>query len=193
MLCSRRSVVAHVATPRASMSPASQAERRARLQSLQARLRDSSRANRSDVVAEQAKQREAAQKRSTAHAHKLAKAERLLDERDMRERGEDVERHRAMHYTIEENEAWEKKLEEKERKRDKGMIGASTPLTQTFRTWPSARTSGRSSNSSRTTRPTSSKNAQKPKRHPANSCTVPLPQWRRTGRMHRTKTPWTAS
>ncbi|WFD28939.1 SYF2 splicing factor [Malassezia nana] len=104
------------------MSPASQAERRARLQSLQARLRDSSRANRSDVIAEQAKQRESAQKRSTAHAHKLAKAERLLDERDMRERGEDVERHRAMHYTIEENEAWEKKLEEKERTRDKGMI-----------------------------------------------------------------------
>ncbi|WFD21193.1 SYF2 splicing factor [Malassezia caprae] len=101
---------------------ASRAERRARMQALQAQLRDSSRANRSDVLEEQARQREAAQKRSTAHAHKLAKAERLLDERDMRERGEDVERHRAMHYTIEENEAWEKKLEEKERTRDKGMI-----------------------------------------------------------------------
>ncbi|SHO79949.1 Similar to S.cerevisiae protein SYF2 (Member of the NineTeen Complex (NTC)) [Malassezia sympodialis ATCC 42132] len=101
---------------------ASHAARRARWQALQAQLRDSSRANRSDVVDEQARQREAAQKRSPAHAHKLAKAERLLDERDMRERGEDVERHRAMHYTIEENEAWEKKLEEKERSRDKGMI-----------------------------------------------------------------------
>lgn len=108
---------------------ASHAQRRARMHALQARLRDSSRANRSDVLEEQARQREAAQKRSTAHAHKLAKAERLLDERDMRERGEDVERHRAMHYTIEENESWEKKLEEKERTRDKGMIGTSATLT----------------------------------------------------------------
>jgi len=103
---------------------ASLAERRARLKQLQAKMRESASANRSDVVLEQSKQRDNAQRRGAGHAWKLAKAERLLDERDLRESGEDVERHRAKSYSIEENEAWEKKLEEKERKRDKGAIGA---------------------------------------------------------------------
>ena len=92
---------------------ASLAERRARLKQLQAKMRESASANRSDVVLEQSKQRDNAQRRGAGHAWKLAKAERLLDERDLRESGEDVERHRAKSYSIEENEAWEKKLEEK--------------------------------------------------------------------------------
>lgn len=193
--------------PSAMPNAASHAARRARWQALQAQLRDSSRANRSDVVDEQARQREAAQKRSPAHAHKLAKAERLLDERDMRERGEDVERHRAMHYTIEENEAWEKKLEEKERSRDKGMIGTCARLTQTFRIWPSARTSGRSGSSSRTARRTPSRSRPRltqrrrgPAASPratASSCARARRRWRRpsrhTGPMRQTRTRWTAS
>lgn len=101
-------------------------DRRERFHKLQRRLRDSSSANRSDVIAEQVKQREASQRKSTAHAFQMAKAERILEDRDLLERGENIERHRAKTYTIEENEAWEKRLEEKDRSRDKGMIGMSS-------------------------------------------------------------------
>ena len=95
--------------------------RRERLRNLQAKMQDSARANRREVAAEQTKQRESTQKRpSASSARALARAERILDERDMMERGEDVDRHRALHYTIEENDAWERRLEEKERRRDKG-------------------------------------------------------------------------
>ena len=103
----------------------SSSDRRAKFQQLQRRWQDTSKANRRDVLGEQAKQREASQRASRAHAFRLAKAERTLEERDLLERGEDVARHRAKTYTIEENEAWEKRLEEKERSRDKGMIGMS--------------------------------------------------------------------
>lgn len=102
-----------------------QASRRARLQQLQAKMSASASANRSDVAEEQASRRQSSQKHSVGTNRKLAKAERLLDERDMREAGKDVERHRAMQYSIEENEAWEKKLEDKEQTRDKGAIGTS--------------------------------------------------------------------
>lgn len=95
--------------------------RRERLRNLQAKMQDSARANRREVAAEQTKQREGTQKRpSASSARALARAERILDERDMTERGEDVDRHRALHYTIEENDAWERRLEDKERRRDKG-------------------------------------------------------------------------
>lgn len=104
------------------MSDEAAHERRAKFRQLQRKLRETSTANRKDVIAEQTRQRESAQRKSTAHAFQRAKAERLLEERDLRERGEDVERHRSKTYTIEENEAWEQKLAEKERSRDKGMI-----------------------------------------------------------------------
>ena len=100
----------------------SSSDRRAKFQQLQRRWQDTSKANRRDVLGEQAKQRETSQRASRAHAFRLAKAERTLEERDLLERGEDVARHRAKTYTIEENEAWERKLEEKERSRDKGMM-----------------------------------------------------------------------
>lgn len=100
----------------------SSSDRRAKFRQLQRRWQDTSKANRRDVLGEQAKQREASQRASRAHAFRLAKAERTLEERDLLERGEDVARHRAKTYTIEENEAWERKLEEKERSRDKGMM-----------------------------------------------------------------------
>lgn len=99
------------------------AARRARLQQLQARMGDVTRANRREVAAEQAAKREAAQNRETiGKQFKLSKAARMLDERDIAERGENVERHRALNYSIEENDAWEEHLEKKERRRDKGMI-----------------------------------------------------------------------
>ncbi|WFD48941.1 SYF2 splicing factor [Malassezia furfur] len=109
------------------------AERRARLQRLQAKMNESASANRQEVAEEQASRREHAQKRSVGQARKLAKAERILDERDLREAGKDVERHRAMHYTIEENEAWEAKLEDKERTRDKGAIDFQDLAERSYR------------------------------------------------------------
>ncbi|PKI82552.1 hypothetical protein MVES_003387 [Malassezia vespertilionis] len=98
------------------------ASRAERLNKLRNKMSESASANRSDVVAEQSTRREKAQKRSTAYARKLAKAERVLEERDMQEAGEDVERNRAMQYSIEENEVWEKKLAGKEERRDKGAL-----------------------------------------------------------------------
>ncbi|WFC96439.1 SYF2 splicing factor [Malassezia brasiliensis] len=109
------------------------AERRARLQRLQAKMSESASANRQDVAEEQAARREHAQKRTIGQARKLAKAERILDERDLREAGKDVERHRAMNYTIEENEAWEAKLEDKERTRDKGAIDFQDLAERSYR------------------------------------------------------------
>ena len=73
----------------------SSSDRRAKFQQLQRRWQDTSKANRRDVLGEQAKQREASQRASRAHAFRLAKAERTLEERDLLERGEDVARHRA--------------------------------------------------------------------------------------------------
>ncbi|WFD34332.1 SYF2 splicing factor [Malassezia cuniculi] len=97
--------------------------RRARLRKLQARMNESAHANRREVAAEQTARREASQNRETiGRQFKLSKAARILDERDIAERGEDVSRHRALNYSIEENEAWEEKLEQKERRRDKGVI-----------------------------------------------------------------------
>ena len=97
--------------------------RRARLRQLQARMGDVARANRREVAAEQTARREAAQNRETiGKQFKLKKAARMLDERDIAERGENVERHRALNYSIEENDAWEEHLAQKERRRDKGLI-----------------------------------------------------------------------
>lgn len=97
--------------------------RRARLHALQARMGDSARANRRAVAAEQAARREAAHTRETpARRHRLSKAARILEERDIAARGEDVGRHRALTYSIEENERWEAQRAEKERRRDKGLI-----------------------------------------------------------------------
>ncbi|WFD45200.1 SYF2 splicing factor [Malassezia psittaci] len=112
---------------------ASMASRQARLQRLKTKMNESIRANRQDIVEEQTAQRERSQKRSVGQARKLAKAERLLDERDLREAGKDVERHRAMNYTIEENEAWEAKLEDKEVSRDKGAIDFQDLAERSYR------------------------------------------------------------
>jgi pre-mRNA-splicing factor SYF2 len=44
----------------------------------------------------------------------------VLEDRDLRIRGEDVERHRNMKYSLEDNERWVAKVEEKERRKDQG-------------------------------------------------------------------------
>jgi len=58
-----------------------------------------------------------------AQDRKMARAEAELDLRDLKERGEDVERNRNWGYSIEDNEKWEDKLENKGEKRDKGAVG----------------------------------------------------------------------
>lgn len=75
-------------------------------------------------MAEHQRQRTSA-KAEARMERKMAEAEKVLSERDMRERGEDVERARAWEYSIEDNERWEKKLEERERKKDQGPVGES--------------------------------------------------------------------
>ncbi len=85
----------------------------------------SSRANRKDLILEQKKAKEPVIKKDASNSRKLAKAERLLDERDILERGEDIERNRNWQYSIEDSERWEERLEEKEEIRDKGAVGES--------------------------------------------------------------------
>lgn len=72
-------------------------------------------------------------KQEAAIARKMAKAEKVLDERDAKERGEDVERQRAMGYSIEENEAWEAKLAKKAITKDQGAIDPQSAAERTYR------------------------------------------------------------
>lgn len=53
----------------------------------------------------------------------MARAEAELDLRDMKERGEDVERNRNWNYSVQDSENWEEKLEKKEERRDPGAVG----------------------------------------------------------------------
>lgn len=53
----------------------------------------------------------------------MEKAEKILDERDAKEKGDDWERIKAWNYTIEDNDRWEEQLESKEERRDKGQLG----------------------------------------------------------------------
>ncbi len=81
----------------------------------------STRANRKDILSEQSRSRTIASDLSNpSGSRKLQKAATLLEERDLKEAGEDVERHRNMQYSLEESEKWDAKLEEKERRKDRG-------------------------------------------------------------------------
>ncbi|PWZ02794.1 SYF2-domain-containing protein [Testicularia cyperi] len=96
-------------------------DRQAKLAELRAKMAASSKANRKDILSEQSRSRAvAAQAGKPVVSRKLQKAEKLLEERDLRQAGEDVERHRNMNYSIEDSERWDTKLEEKDRRRDKG-------------------------------------------------------------------------
>uniref|UniRef100_V5F0L8 Pre-mRNA-splicing factor SYF2 n=2 Tax=Kalmanozyma brasiliensis (strain GHG001) TaxID=1365824 RepID=V5F0L8_KALBG len=83
----------------------------------------STRANRKDILSEQSRSRAiAADLKNPSASRKIQKAEKVLEERDLRESGEDVERHRNMHYSLEDSERWDAKLEEKERRKDQGGV-----------------------------------------------------------------------
>ncbi|TKY90467.1 hypothetical protein EX895_000465 [Sporisorium graminicola] len=107
--------------PAASSSKPTMEDRQARLSELRARMAASTRANRRDILSEQSRTRAiASDLKSASGSRKLQKAEKLLEERDLRESGEDLERHRNMNYSLEDSERWDAKLEEKARRKDQG-------------------------------------------------------------------------
>lgn len=84
------------------------------------------------MILEQKKARQPAVKKDASNSRKIAKAERLLDERDQLERGEDLERNRNWNYSIEDSERWEEKLEKKEEIRDKGVVDHETNAERVY-------------------------------------------------------------
>ncbi|CCF53959.1 hypothetical protein NDA14_003416 [Ustilago hordei] len=98
-------------------------DRQARLSTLRSKMAASTRANRREILCEQSRSRSLTSELKTAStSRKLAKAESLLEQRDLRESGEHVERHRNMTYSLEDNEKWDKKLQQKQKSKDQGTI-----------------------------------------------------------------------
>ncbi|KAJ3978268.1 hypothetical protein F5890DRAFT_1479500, partial [Lentinula detonsa] len=92
-------------------------ERKAKMDQLRKRLAASSRANRQSLIEESTKLKVTA--RDAARLEKQRKlAETLRQKADAEERGEDIDRAKNWEYTIEENDAWEKKLARKKRRAD---------------------------------------------------------------------------
>ncbi|CAE7066918.1 unnamed protein product [Rhizoctonia solani] len=92
-------------------------ERAARMEALRAKMRESTAANRKDLIEEHNKA-----KFSVKAAARLEKqrrlAETLRESMDAEERGEDMERKKNWEYSIEENDDWEKRKARKERRAD---------------------------------------------------------------------------
>ncbi|THV05710.1 SYF2-domain-containing protein [Dendrothele bispora CBS 962.96] len=91
--------------------------RKAKMEELRKKMAASSRANRASLVEESTKSKITA--RDTARLERQRKlAETLRLKADAEERGEDVERAKNWEYTVEENDAWEKKQARKARRAD---------------------------------------------------------------------------
>ncbi|KAJ1030869.1 hypothetical protein NDA18_002098 [Ustilago nuda] len=98
-------------------------DRQARLSTLRSKMAASTRANRREILCEQSRSRSlASELKPASTSRKLAKAESLLEQRDLRELGEHVERHRNMSYSLEDNEKWDKKQQQKQKSKDQGTI-----------------------------------------------------------------------
>lgn len=89
--------------------------RAAKLAALRRRLQESSQANRRDVNQEAAKRRALAQETKRLD-RKRAQAEAFAEKLEAEETGEDLERKRNWEYTVEDSEAWDKKLAKKARR-----------------------------------------------------------------------------
>ncbi|KAJ3759850.1 SYF2 splicing factor-domain-containing protein [Lentinula raphanica] len=101
----------------AGSSKTTMEERKAKMDQLRKRLAASSRANRQSLIEESTKLKVTA--RDAARLERQRKlAETLRQKADAEERGEDVDRAKNWEYTIEENDAWEKKLARKKRRAD---------------------------------------------------------------------------
>jgi pre-mRNA-splicing factor SYF2 len=101
-------------------------ERKAKMDQLRLKRLASSKANRASLVAEAARAQLSA--RDSARLEKQRKlAEALREKADAEERGDPgaVERAKNWEWTVEENDAWEKKKARKERRADFAFHGAS--------------------------------------------------------------------
>lgn len=98
--------------------------REERFRALRSRLTASTKANHADVIAEHKRM-----KLEPAHLAKLdrkkAEAEMKLSKQDAEDAGEDFDRKRAWDWTMEESEAWDRKLAGKQRNRDESGFAGS--------------------------------------------------------------------
>ena len=105
--------------------------RKEKMRELRKKMADSTKANRKAVAGETNQHKHSNRIKPTT-ARKLERAERVLDERDAVERGEDFERMNSWKYTIEENDRWEEKIQEKEAKKDQGYLDAQSASERTY-------------------------------------------------------------
>ncbi|KAF8513561.1 SYF2 splicing factor-domain-containing protein [Hysterangium stoloniferum] len=92
-------------------------ERAEKLKALRLRMRQSAKDNRADLISESTKVKTTA--RDAARLEKQRKLHEILRlKADAEDRGEDAERVKNWEYTIEENDAWEKKLKRKKTRAD---------------------------------------------------------------------------
>ncbi|WWC58380.1 uncharacterized protein I303_100920 [Kwoniella dejecticola CBS 10117] len=95
----------------------SMAERMAKMKELRMRMNQSTQQNRKDLIADHQKSKVTAKELQRLEKQKkLAQTLRLKAEAE--ENGEDLERKKNWEYSIEDNERWEKKLEEQKVKQD---------------------------------------------------------------------------
>ncbi|CAE6399986.1 unnamed protein product [Rhizoctonia solani] len=92
-------------------------ERAARMEALRAKMRESTAANRKDLIAEHNKAKFNAKEAARLEKQRRL-AETLRESMDAEERGEDMERRKNWEYSIEENDEWEKRKARKERRAD---------------------------------------------------------------------------
>ncbi|CAE6423907.1 unnamed protein product [Rhizoctonia solani] len=92
-------------------------ERAARMEALRAKMRESTAANRKDLIAEHNKAKFSAKEAARLEKQRRL-AETLRESMDAEERGEDIERRKNWEYSIEENDEWEKRKARKERRAD---------------------------------------------------------------------------
>ncbi|KAG9103333.1 hypothetical protein FRC06_011389 [Ceratobasidium sp. 370] len=100
------------ATPKLTMD-----ERAAKMELLRAKLRDSTAANRRDLVAEHNRSKFSAKEAARIEKQRRL-AETLRETVDAEDHGEDLERRKNWEYSIEENDEWEKRKARKERRAD---------------------------------------------------------------------------
>lgn len=113
--------------PKTETSPTKTSElsREERFKALRSKLAASTKANHAEVIAEHKRM-----KLNPTNLSKLdrkkAEAEMKLAKADAEDAGDDFERKRAWDWTMEESEAWDRRLAEKQRNRDQaGFAGTS--------------------------------------------------------------------
>ena len=115
--------------PKTETSPTktSKLSRAERFKALRAKLAASTKANHAEVIAEHKRM-----KLNPANLSKLdrkkAEAEMKLAKTDAEDAGDDFERKRAWDWTMEESEAWDRRLAEKQRNRDQAGFAGETLL-----------------------------------------------------------------